>query len=115
MKKCVILDDDQAAVSVVGHLLSQLSNLTVVATYNNVEEALDYLNSNSDIDILFLDVHLPQMSGFALLDVLKTAPKVIVTSSDKNLALTAYNFDLVVDYLVKPLQKDRFIEAINQC
>ena len=116
MKKCVILDDDQAAISVVVHLLlSQPSNLTVVATYNNVEEALDYLNKHNDIDILFLDVHLPQMSGFAFLDVLKTRPKVILTSSDKNLALTAYDFDLVVDYLVKPLQKDRFIQAINQC
>jgi len=55
------------------------------------------------------------MSGFAFLDVLKTRPKVILTSSDKNLALTAYDFDLVVDYLVKPLQKDRFMQAINQC
>jgi Response regulator of citrate/malate metabolism len=40
---------------------------------------------------------------------------VVLVTADKNLALTAYNFDLVVDYLVKPLQKDRFMEAINQC
>ena len=86
-----------------------------VAAFDNAEDALKFINKNETVDIVFLDIHLPDMSGFSFLENLTSTPKVVLVTSDKNLALTAYNFDLVVDYLVKPLQKDRFIEAINQC
>ncbi len=76
---------------------------------------MKFINQNETVDIVFLDIHLPDMSGFSFLENVTFNPKVVLITSDKNLALTAYNFDLVVDYLVKPLQKDRFMEAINQC
>lgn len=115
MKKCVIVDDEHTAIAVVSHLTSLFGEIEVVATFSNAQEALDFLNSHEEIHILFLDIHLPDMSGFAFLEELNTKPKVILTTSDKNMAMTAYDFDLVVDYLVKPLQKDRFTQAINRC
>lgn len=115
MKKCVIVEDELAAIEVVRFLASQIEGLSVVGTFTSAQEALDFLNTRQDVDILFLDIHLPEMNGFTFLDALKPSPKVVLTTSDKNMALTAYDFDLVVDYLVKPLQKDRFMEAVSRC
>jgi response regulator of citrate/malate metabolism len=100
MKNCVIVEDEFTAQEVVKHLAVKYGDLNILATFDNAEDALKFINQNETVDIIFLDIHLPDMSGFSFLE---------------NLALTAYNFDLVVDYLVKPLQKDRFMEAINQC
>ena len=97
------------------HLAVKYGNLNILGIFDNGEDALKFINKNETVDIVFLDIHLPDMSGFSFLENLTSTPKVVLVTSDKNLALTAYNFDLVVDYLVKPLQKDRFIEAINQC
>ncbi len=115
MKKCVIVEDELAASEVVQFLASQIQGIEIVASFNNAKEALDFLNNQDEVAILFLDIHLPEMTGFAFLEALTPKPKVILTTSDKNMAMTAYDFDLVVDYLVKPLQKDRFIEAVGRC
>jgi response regulator of citrate/malate metabolism len=115
MKNCVIVEDEFTAQEVVKHLAVKYGDLNILATFGNAEDALKFINQNETVDIVFLDIHLPDMSGFSFLENVTFNPKVVLITSDKNLALTAYNFDLVVDYLVKPLQKDRFIEAINQC
>ncbi|MDB4068267.1 response regulator [Flavobacteriaceae bacterium] len=115
MKNCVIVEDEQTALEVAKHLAVKYGALNILATFDKAEEALVYVNKNGKVDIVFLDIHLPDMSGFSFLENLTSTPKVVLVTADKNLALTAYNFDLVVDYLVKPLQKDRFMEAINQC
>jgi len=115
MKNCVIVEDEQTALEVAKHLAVKYGALNILATFDKAEEALAYVNKNGKVDIVFLDIHLPDMSGFSFLENLISTPKVVLVTADKNLALTAYNFDLVVDYLVKPLQKDRFMEAINQC
>ena len=103
MKNCVIVEDEQTALEVAKHLAVKYGALNILATFDKAEEALAYVNKNGKVDIVFL------------LENLTSTPKVVLVTADKNLALTAYNFDLVVDYLVKPLQKDRFMEAINQC
>lgn len=115
MKTCVIIEDEQAAISIVDHLARKEGALNVAATFTEATKALGYLNTHTEIDIVFLDVHLPDMTGFAFLDALTTKPKVILTTADKQVALAAYDFELVIDYLVKPLQKYRFIQAINKC
>lgn len=115
MKNCVIVEDEFTAQEVAKHLAVKYGNLNVLGTFDNGEDALNFIHKNETVDIVFLDIHLPDMSGFSFLENVTFNPKVVLITSDKNLALTAYNFDLVVDYLVKPLQKDRFMEAINQC
>ena len=115
MKNCVIVEDEQTALEVAKHLAVKYGALNILATFDKAEEALEFVNRNEKVDIVLLDIHLPDMSGFSFLENLTSTPKVVLVTADKNLALTAYNFDLVVDYLVKPLQKDRFMEAINQC
>lgn len=114
MKNCVIIEDESTALEVAKHLVAKDTSLNILATFNKATDALTFVNGQ-EVDIVLLDIHLPDMSGFSFLEGLTAKPKVILITSDRNLALTAYNFDLVVDYLVKPLQKDRFIEAINQC
>jgi len=115
MKNCVIVEDEFTAQEVAKHLAVKYGGLNILGTFDNAQDALKFINKNEKVDIVFLDIHLPDMSGFSFLENLTSTPKVVLVTSDKNMALTAYNFDLVVDYLVKPLQKDRFIEAINQC
>ena len=115
MKNCVIVEDEQTALEVAKHVAVKYGALNILATFDKAEEALEFVNRNEKVDIVLLDIHLPDMSGFYFLENFTSTPKVVLVTADKNLALTAYHFDLVVDYLVKPLQKDRFMEAINQC
>lgn len=71
------------------------------------------MNSNS-IDVAFLDIHMPTFSGFDFIKTLKTSLKVILTTSDKNFALEAFEFDCVVDYILKPVGIDRFNKSIKK-
>jgi len=110
---CIIVDDDSAARLIVAKLCSKASQLNVLDEFSNAIEAIKYLNEN-DIDVIFLDIHMPTFSGFDFIKTLKNPPKIILTTSDKNFALEAFEYPSVVDYLVKPIEQARFEKAVNK-
>ncbi len=110
---CICIDDDKAARLVISQLCSKSNKLTLLNEFSNAIEAIKFLNSNS-VDVIFLDIHMPTFSGFDFLQTLKNPPKVILTTSDKNLALEAFEYVTVVDYLVKPITPERFKKAIQK-
>lgn len=111
--KSIIVDDEAAARTIVGHLCSQTDNLKVLEEFPNAMQAIKFLNKN-EVDLIFLDIHMPDFTGFDFIDTLKNPPKIILTTSDKNFAIEAFSYECIVDYLVKPITLPRFQKAIQK-
>jgi DNA-binding LytR/AlgR family response regulator len=76
-------------------------------------QAIKFLNENS-IDLIFLDIHMPNFNGLDFIKTLKNPPKIILTTSDPKFAIEAFEYDFIVDYLLKPIELSRFEKAINK-
>lgn len=109
---CIIIDDDASARLII-RKLCESTELVVKEEFSSAIEAIKYLNSNS-VDVAFLDIHMPSFSGFDFIKTLKIPLKIILTTSDKNFALEAFEFVSVVDYLLKPVGIDRFKKSIDK-
>ncbi|WP_298952538.1 LytTR family DNA-binding domain-containing protein [uncultured Nonlabens sp.] len=110
---CIIIDDEAAARTIVAHLCSQVDNLDVIEEFPNAISAMKFLNRN-DIDLIFLDLHMPDFSGFDFIETLKNPPKIVLTTSDKNFAIEAFGYDCIVDYLLKPITFTRFLKSVQK-
>ena len=110
---CIIVDDEETARAVVEHLCKSIESLHVSEQFSNAIQAIKYLNQNK-VDLIFLDIHMPDFTGFDFIQTLKDPPKVILTTSDKDLAIEAFEYDCIVDYLVKPITPPRFLKAIEK-
>jgi two-component system LytT family response regulator len=109
---CIIVDDDKTSRNAMKHLVSQVNYLTLVGLCSNANEALELLN-NGKIDLLLLDIEMPDISGLDLIKSLKNPPLTILATSRKDYAIEAFECN-VVDYLVKPFSFDRFFKAIEK-
>jgi DNA-binding LytR/AlgR family response regulator len=110
--KCLLVDDEPLAIQLVKNHLEQLEMFEVVATCSNALKALEVLRSKS-IDLIFLDIKMPQINGIDFLKTLKNPPAVIITTAYREFALEGYDLD-IVDYLLKPITFDRFFKAIDR-
>ena len=110
--KCIIVDDEPLACKVLENHIKKIEDLELVAKCNNAIEAFSVL-SNKEIDLMFLDIQMPQVTGLELLRSLKNPPRVIITTAYREYALDGYEFD-VVDYLLKPISFERFFKSINK-
>jgi DNA-binding LytR/AlgR family response regulator len=110
--KVLIVDDNAMARVLIRQLLEQVPSISIVGEFDNAVDALTKLN-NGDVDILFLDIEMPGMSGIDLLKSLSVRPLTILTSANKGYGTEAYELN-VVDYLVKPLLLPRTMMAINR-
>tara|TARA_B100000809_G_C15093816_1_gene514221 strand:- start:266 stop:976 length:711 start_codon:yes stop_codon:yes gene_type:complete len=111
--KCIIIDDEATARAIIEQLCSNVPSLNVLEQFSNAMQAIKYLNQN-EIDLIFLDIHMPDFTGFDFIETLKNPPKIILTTSDANFAIQAFEYDCIVDYLVKPILPDRFQKAIQK-
>ncbi len=111
--KCIIIDDEQTARVIIKSLSNQVKNLTVVDEFSNAIQAIKYLNEH-DVDLIFLDIHMPNFSGLDFIKTLREPVKIILTSSDPAFAINVFEYDFIIDYLLKPLHLDRFKKAIKK-
>lgn len=101
--------------AIIAQMISKDPSLVIAEEFSNAIEAIKYLNSNGDaIDLIFLDIHMPGFTGFDFIQTIKNPPAVILITSDKNFAIEAFEYECIVDYLVKPLTEDRFLKAIRK-
>lgn len=110
---CIIIDDDATAILIISQLCEKSEWINVLAEFSSAINAIKYLNSNT-VDLVYLDIHMPTFSGFDFIQTLKNPPKIILTTSDKNLALEAFEYKSVIDYLVKPISKERFNKSLEK-
>ena len=110
--RCLIVDDEPLARDVIRRYIEMLPSLTIAGECGNAIEAMSFLQQQQ-VDLLFLDIHMPQLKGIELLKILSNPPKVILTTAHAEYALEGYDLD-IVDYLLKPIQFDRFLKAVSK-
>src|SRR5687768_8758445 len=110
MTRCLIVDDEEPARELIRLHLSGLQDFEVVASLNNALDAFTFLQKYT-VDLVFLDIHMPKMSGMELARSLRSGPKIILTTAYREYAADAFEID-VFDYLVKPVTHERFMKAI---
>jgi DNA-binding LytR/AlgR family response regulator len=110
--RCLIVDDEPLAIRLIEKHISQIDSLEVVATCNSAIKAFEILNTHT-IDLMFLDIKMPHLTGIDFLKSLKNPPKTIFTTAYRDFALESYDFE-TVDYLLKPITFERFIQAIDK-
>jgi two-component system, LytTR family, response regulator len=110
--RCLIADDEPPAREIIHRYIENIPGLQLVKECPNALEVLRYLQEE-EIDLIFLDINMPQLKGNELLKILKDPPKVILTTAHPEYALEGYELD-VVDYLLKPIQFDRFVKAVHK-
>ena len=109
---CIIIDDEPIAREGIKEYCDEISFLNVVALCKNVLQANHYLENN-EIDLIFLDINMPILSGIDWLKELKNSPSIIMTTAYKEYALQSFTYN-VLDYLVKPISFKRFLQAVNK-
>jgi DNA-binding LytR/AlgR family response regulator len=109
---CLIVDDEPIAIRVIKNHLSEFKNLRLVGECSHAIEAMEVL-SKTKVDLIFLDIQMPQITGVEFLKNLNHPPKVIFTTAYRDYAIEAFELD-VVDYLLKPISLLRFSKAINR-
>jgi two-component system, LytTR family, response regulator len=109
---CVILEDEPLARNLLIDYVNKVPSLSLVQAFGNPLEALELLRTQP-IDVLFLDVQMPQLTGISLLKVLQKKPLVILTTAYSEYALEGYELD-VTDYLLKPVTFERFLKAVDK-
>lgn len=112
LKSCIIIEDQPPAQRILQKYIKDIGSLELKATFSNALEALSFLQMTS-IDVIFLDIHLPKISGIDFLKALKNPPRIILTTAFSNYALESYEYN-VVDYLLKPFSFQRFVQAITK-
>ncbi len=110
--KCLIVDDEPLAIKLIRNHLSKLDNFTITDEARNAVEAMKILEKYQ-VDLIFLDINMPKITGIELLKSLQNPPKVIIISAHKEYAIDGFELD-VVDYLLKPISFDRFLKAVNK-
>lgn len=111
-KKCIIVDDEKYAQDVLIQYISQLASLDLISVCNNALEAFNVLH-NQKIDLIFLDVSMPQLSGLELAKNISKETKVIFTTASAEHAIESYELN-ALDYLLKPITHERFLKSISR-
>jgi len=110
--RCIIVDDEPLARELIRGHITKLENFEIVAECDNAMKAVDALR-NHQVDLMFLDIKMPQITGIEFLKTLKNPPRVIITTAYSQYALEGFELD-VVDYLMKPVTFERFFKAVNK-
>jgi two-component system, LytTR family, response regulator len=110
--KCLIIDDEPPAREIIRRYIEQTPMLELAGECANAIQAFTLLQQQK-VDLLFLDIRMPQLNGNDFLKTLKNPPKVIFTTAYSEYALEGYELD-VIDYLMKPIPFDRFLKAVNK-
>lgn len=110
--RCIIIEDEPLAVKVLTDYISQVPFLELQSSFKDAILATDYLRDHTT-DLIFLDIHLPRLKGMAFLKTLPIPPAVIITTAYHQYAVEGFNLN-VTDYLLKPIEFDRFMIAVNK-
>lgn len=112
MISCLIVDDEQSAIDILSTFVAKTPFLSLVGSITNPLEALGIIQSQP-VDLLFLDIHMPQLSGLDLLRMLKGKTNVILTTAYSEFAVESFELD-ALDYLLKPIAFERFLKAAQK-
>ncbi len=110
--QCIAIDDEPIALKVIERFVKKVPFLELLGSFQNPVEASQFLQEQ-EVDLIFLDIQMPDLTGFQFLQSLSHPPKVIFTTAYTEHAVESYEMD-AVDYLLKPIPFDRFLKAVNK-
>lgn len=110
---CIIVDDDKLSCKILEGYVAKSTSLNMIGCYSDSVEARNILTKRNDIDLIILDIEMPEMNGFDFIGSLDFPPNIIIVSSAEEYAIKACDFN-VVDYLLKPVTYGRFCKAIDK-
>ena len=110
--KCLIVDDEPLARELIRGHVEKLENFEIVAECSDAMRALNVMREKQ-VDLIFMDIQMPQITGLEFLKTLKHPPKVIITTAYREYALEGFELD-VIDYLLKPITFERFLKSVNK-
>ncbi len=110
---CLIVDDDQLICDLLDHFCDKVDDILDVTTTNSGFESVNLINRNF-FDLIFLDYNLPDVTGREILELIPDDTAVVMITANKEFAAEAYDYDKIVDYLVKPFDFSRFLRSVKQ-
>lgn len=110
--RCLVIDDEPLARSLMRIHIEKLGSLELIAECSDAMKAVEVLRTQK-IDLMFLDIQMPQLTGIEFLKTLMNPPKVIITTAHRDYAIEGFELD-VVDYLLKPITFERFLKSVNK-
>ena len=110
--KCIVIDDEPFALELISGYSKKTPFLEFAGGFTNPFKALTFL-INSSVDLIFLDINMPELSGIQLLKSLSSAPKVVFTTAYSEYGAESYDYD-AIDYLLKPIKYERFLKAVHK-
>src|SRR5436190_1204954 len=108
--KCIIVDDEPLAIEILESYVGKIEQLQLLGTFRNAVSAFTFLQQHH-VDLIFLDIQMPRLSGIDFLKSLKNPPKVIFTTAFRDYAIEGFDLE-VADYLLKPIPFERFLKAV---
>jgi two-component system LytT family response regulator len=109
---CIIIEDEKPAQEVLKSFITKTEWINLSGVFGDAVEALDFLKKH-DVDLIFLDIQIPGITGLEFLKIVKNPPQIIITTAYSQYAIEAFELD-VRDYLMKPFSFDRFLKAVNR-
>ena len=110
--KCVVVDDEPMAREILEIYIAKTPNLDLIASCKNAAEAIFLLQEN-EVDVFFLDINMPEITGLSLAKIINQKAQIIFTTAYREYAIDGFNLN-VVDYLLKPISFDRFLQAVQK-
>jgi len=110
--KCIIVDDEPLAIEILESYVARIEELELVGTFRNAIAAFTFVQQNP-VDLIFLDIEMPKLSGIDFLKTLKHHPKVIITTAYRDYAIEGFELE-VIDYLLKPIPFERFLKSVGK-
>lgn len=110
---CIIIEDEIPAQKILRNFINKVPQLNLTGTFNAAIEANSFLRNN-EVEVVFLDINLPDISGIDFIKTVANPPAIIMTTAYPDYAASSFELDTIVDYLVKPFSLDRFLRAINK-
>ena len=110
---CIIIEDELPAQNIIKNYIRKIPDLNLINTFQTAISANTFLKDNT-VDVIFLDINLPDISGLDFIKTIKNPPKIVITTAYPDYAVTSFELDTIVDYLVKPFSFDRFLKATSK-
>ncbi|MEE3999994.1 LytTR family DNA-binding domain-containing protein [Tenacibaculum sp. FZY0031] len=111
--KCIIIEDELPAQTILKKYVGKIPDAEIVHTFQTAMQANEFLKNNT-ADVVFLDINLPDIPGLDFIKTVKKPPKIVITTAYPDYAVSSFELDTIVDYLVKPFSFDRFLKAVSK-
>jgi DNA-binding LytR/AlgR family response regulator len=110
---CIVIDDDKLSRRIIEEFIGKTESLTLCGSFSTALDGINFLKQQENVDLIFLDIEMPEMSGIDFMGALKNLPQIIIISSKGKYAIDAFEYD-VTDFLLKPVAYARFYKAVDK-